>query len=270
LVIRYDMYEREPWFMALLAAGLGYAAMSACGLVEPLTMELWPGDPVPEAYLALVAATHEELARLAVVAALALLVPRQLNDPMDGIIYGSIVGVGMAVEESLFYLGLGGPPPGPLLPATEPVRLMGHLVLGGITGFGVGMARMRMPRAAMVLAGCLLVSTGIHTAWDWIAFAAGRCGRMALWQTAAAIALMLCGMIFYGMLVTVGSEWSRRIFAPQQPAKLWGWPFTVLRAGASPGLVPPRPRPCYTSVDTGESKSPGQSALPDSAEHPKR
>jgi hypothetical protein len=203
--------------------------MSFCGLVEALTMGLWPRAPVPEAYLALVAGTHEELGRLAIVAALAILMPRQFNDPMDGIIYGSIVGLGMAVEESVFYLGLGWPLPGPLLPATEPVRIMGHLALGGITGFAVGMARMRMRGTALALAGCLLVSTGIHTAWDWIAFAAGGSGRMTWWQTAAAIALMLGGMIFYGMLVTIGSEWSRRIFAPRQSAKLWGWPFALLR-----------------------------------------
>jgi RsiW-degrading membrane proteinase PrsW (M82 family) len=231
LVIRYDMYEREPWFMVILAAGLGYATMWMCGLIEPLTVALWPRPGAPAPYLAVVAGTHEELARLGIVAALAVLARNQFNDPMDGIIYGSIVGLGMAVEESLFYLGLGGPPPGPLLAASEPVRLMGHLVLGGITGFAVGMARMRMGGTALALAGCLSVSTGIHTAWDWIAYAAGRSGRMAWWQTAAAMTLMLGGMVFYAKLVTIGSEWSRRRFAPQRTASLWGWPFTRRRAG---------------------------------------
>lgn len=235
LVIRYDMYEREPWFMIVFAAGLGYAAMRACGAVEPLTMDLWPRRPVPVLYLALVAGTHEELARLAVVAALALFLPRQFNDPMDGIIYGSIVGLGMAVEESLFYLGVGGPPPGALLPASEPVRIMGHLVLGGISGFGVGMARMRMRRASTTLAGCMLVSVGIHATWDWIAFAACARGRMAWWQTAAAVTLMLAGMAFYGTLVAIGSGWSRRRFAPRRSASLWGWPFTPRRPGGRAG-----------------------------------
>jgi RsiW-degrading membrane proteinase PrsW (M82 family) len=225
LVVRYDMYEREPWFMVLLAAGLGYAAMAACGAIEPLTMALWPGRPVPLAWLALVAGTHEELARAAVVGSLALLLPRQLNDPMDGLIYGSIVGLGMAVEESLFHMGLGAPPPGALLPPSEPVRLMGHLVMGGISGFGIGMVRMRMRRGAAVLAGCLAVSIAIHAAWDWIAFSAGAAGRMAWWQTAAAVALMLGGMAFYGMLVTIGSASSRRHFAAQRGRPLWGWPF---------------------------------------------
>jgi RsiW-degrading membrane proteinase PrsW (M82 family) len=231
LVVRYDMYEREPWFMVAIAAGLGYAVMWACGLIEPVTAGLWPfpGGPGADAWNAAVAATHEELARLAIVAGLAVFVPRQFNDPMDGIIYGSIVGLGMAVEESVFHLGIGGAPAGPFLPPSEPVRLAGHLVMGGITGFAVGMARMRMRRTAFALVACLSVSMGIHFAWDVIAFAAGRAGRMAAWQTAAAVILMLGGMAFYGMLVTVGSDWSRRVFAPHSPARLWGWPITLLR-----------------------------------------
>ena len=42
----------------------------------------------------------------ALVVALALLIPSQFNDPMDGIIYGSLIGLGMAVLESIDYLNL--------------------------------------------------------------------------------------------------------------------------------------------------------------------
>lgn len=83
------------------------------------------------------------LAALLVVIGLATLVPRQFNDPMDGIIYGSLIGVGMAIDESVFFLGLGADPAAPLPPA-EIIRVTGHLVMGGITGFAIGMARMRM------------------------------------------------------------------------------------------------------------------------------
>ena len=224
LVYRYDMYEREPWYMIVLAGGLGVGAMWLAGHVEVFTIGLFGWSDV---VVSAVAATHEELARLLVVAAIALLIPRQFNDPMDGIIYGSVVGLGMAVEESIFFMDLW-ETPGPLLPPSEFIRLTGHLVLGGITTFAIGMARMRMRRWPVALAGCLGVSISLHFLWDWIAFSAARTGTMAWWQTLAAMAILLGGILFYGALVVQGSDWSRRVFAPDRPRSLWRWPFTLL------------------------------------------
>lgn len=184
--------------------------------------------PRPDMIVAAIAATHEELARLLVVIGLAIVVPRQFNDPMDGIIYGSLVGVGMAIDESLFYLGLGADPAA-LLPPAEIIRIAGHLVMGGITGFAIGMARMSLKGWPRVLAFCLVFSTGLHFLWDCVAFAAIRQGAMTPLQTAAAVGLMLGGILFYGVLVVVGSEWSRQVFAPHSVKSLWGWPFTLLR-----------------------------------------
>ncbi len=228
LVYRYDMYEREPWYMIVVAIGLGWGAMWLAGLAETWTMNLFGEPPRPDVIVAAIAATHEELARLLVVIGLAIFLPRQFNDPMDGIIYGSIVGVGMAIDESLFFLGLGADPAAPLPPA-EVIRIAGHLVMGGITGFAIGMARMSLKGWPRVLAVCLVVSIGMHFLWDCVAFAAGRQGAMTPWQTAAAVCLMLGGILFYGVLVVVGSEWSRQVFAPHSTKSLWGWPFTLLR-----------------------------------------
>ena len=226
LVYRYDMYEREPWYMLLIMAVLGGAAMSLTGKVEVFTLRLFQ-EPQSYPLIAIIASTHEEGARLILVAALAIFVPSQFNDPMDGIIYGSIVGLGMAVEESIGFMRLVHPE-ATLLPATEVVRLAGHLVLGGITAFALGMARMRMPRWKAALAGCLAFTVTWHFLWDWLAFTTMAEGRANLWQTLAAIVLMLAGMLLYGMLVVVGSDWSRKHFSPHSPRELWGWPFDVL------------------------------------------
>jgi RsiW-degrading membrane proteinase PrsW (M82 family) len=228
LVYRYDMYEREPWFMVVVAVGLGWVAMWLAGLAEGWTLDRFGEVPRPDVIVAAVAATHEELACLLVVIGLAKFVPRQFNDPMDGIIYGSLVGVGMAIDESVFFLGLGADTAAPLPPA-EIIRITGHLVMGGITGFAIGMARMRMKGWPRVLAFCLVFSIGLHFLWDCLAFSSIRQGVMTPLQTAAAIGLMLGGILFYGALVVVGSEWSRRVFAPQSMKSLWGWPFTLLR-----------------------------------------
>ncbi len=226
LVYRYDMYEREPWFMILLAAALGAGAMWLVGELEGLTIALL-GDAPADSLIAAVPATHEELARLIVVAGLAIFLPKQFNDPMDGIIYGSIVGLGMAINESIFYLQLWRPE-GWLLPPTEVIRLFGHLVMGGITGFAIGMARMKMPRWPRVLAACLAVSISLHYLWDLIAFASARTGSFRWSLNAAGIGLMLGGILFYGVLVVIGSDWSRQVFKPRSRRSLWGWPFTLL------------------------------------------
>jgi hypothetical protein len=116
---------------------------------------------------------------------------------------------------------------GPFPPPTELVRFMGHLVMGGITGFGAGMVRMRMPRRVPTLIGCVLVSMLLHFAWDWIAISADRADRMEWWQTASAMVIVLSGMLFYGALIIAGSDWSRNMFAPGSRRSMWGWPVTL-------------------------------------------
>jgi len=224
IVYRYDLYEREPWYMLLLAAGVGFGVMALMSVVEPWTLSLYGPEPRPDDVVAAVAATHEEMARLLIVAALAVVLPRQLNDPMDGLIYGSIVGLGMAIEESLFYLDLD-PAVGDVLPPTEIVRLCGHLVMGGITCFAIGMARFRMRGWAPALAGCVLLSMTLHFIWDHIAFNAGSKGVMSRGQTAAAVTVMIGGMLVYGRLTVTASRWSRAMFEPGSRRRLWGWPF---------------------------------------------
>lgn len=228
LVYRYDLYDREPWPMLLLAATAGFGVMWLLGDIEQWTIDLFRTAEWHNVVVSAVASTHEEGARLLIVALIAWLIPRHFNDPMDGIIYGSIVGLGMAIEESMSYLQLWRTPLSALPPATEFVRYAGHLVLGGITGFGVGMARMKMARWPRVLAGCLAVSLTIHFLWDWLAFTAGPKGKMEWHQTLAAVVLMGFGLLFYGMLVVVGSDWSRRVFDPHSVRQLWGWPITLL------------------------------------------
>ncbi len=232
LVYRYDMYDREPWYMVVLALLLGMGIMWLVGVVEAWSYRLLAHHMLSNAVAAAVPATQEEAARLIVVIAIALTLRRQFNDPMDGIIYGSLVGLGMAVTESIVFLRHH-ETAGALLPGTEVVRVCGHLAMGGITGFAVGMARLKMKGWWWALAVCLAVSMGIHFFWDWIAFEAGATGRMSATQSVSAAALLLFGMVFYGALVVKASAWSREIFGADGPQRLWGWPFTLLHRSRS-------------------------------------
>ena len=226
LVYRYDMYEKEPWYMLAGTAALGAATMWLLGYLEDLSLSFFP-PPRTSVVIAAVAATHEEFAKLGIVLVIALAIPSQLNDPMDGIIYGSIAGLGMAVEESVFYMSFSNPQ-GFLLPPSEVVRLVCHPLMGGICGFAIGMKRMQMSAWPSVLAGCMTLSLTFHFLWDWVAFSALFEGDKRWWPHIASALLMLAGILFYGGLVEIASDWSRQVFAPHGARSLWGWPLSLL------------------------------------------
>ncbi len=220
LVYRYDLYNREPWYLIALAAGLGFATMRVVAETE-----LWAlGLVATDAAEAAVAAILEETTRLAAVVAIAFVFPGEFDDPMDGIIYGSIVGLGMAAEESLHFLQ-GRSAAELFLFPQEVVRLLGHLVMGGIAGFGVGMGRMGAPgwRRALVLS--FSAAVALHFSWDWVALAAADRTTMSKGLALLAAAILLAGIGIYGMLVISGSRLSRQAFAPGSVRSLWGFPF---------------------------------------------
>ena len=213
LVYRYDLYNREPWYLIALAGGLGFAAMRAVAGAELWALGFVDSNPAEAA----VASILEEAARLAAVIVLALTFPRDFDDPMDGIIYGSIVGLGMAVEESLHFLRARSELDPVLLPV-ELVRLCGHLVMGGIAAVGVRVGwRAMLPSFAVALV--------LHYSWDWVALAAADRNGMSARLTLVAAAIMLAGIGIYGALVVIGSRLSRAAVAPASVRGLWGFPF---------------------------------------------
>ncbi len=220
LVYRYDLYNREPWYLLLFAAGLGFATMRVVAGTELWALGLVDADGAEAA----VAALLEETMRLVAVVAIAFAFPRKFDDPMDGIIYGSIVGLGMAVEESLHFLQARSAPELLLYPQ-ELVRLLGHLVMGGIAGFGVGVGRTGTPgwRRALVLS--FSAAVALHFSWDWVAIAAADGTKLSAGLSILASAIMLTGIGIYGTLVVKGSRLSRQAFAPGSVRSHWGFPF---------------------------------------------
>ncbi len=165
---------------------------------------------------ALYAGVTEEVGKVLAVLAVMVLFRRHFNDPLDGLIYGSFAGLGAAIEESIAVLGFADG--AILLPGQEPVRLAGHLIMGGIGGFGLGMRPLGVRRwylwALATLAGAAL----LHTLWDVVAFdahdRADLHGRATAWHTASGVVLMLVGMIAFRWLVLRGAAHSRRVFDP--------------------------------------------------------
>jgi RsiW-degrading membrane proteinase PrsW (M82 family) len=169
--------------------------------------------------MALLAAVVEELAKLGVVAAIALVDRRHFNDPLDGLVYGSLAGLGAAVEESVAFLRSASHAP-TLLPGSEVVRIAGHLVMGGMGAFGLGALRLGRPRAwTWVLSG-LAAAVTLHFLWDWNSLRAIT-NRRTL-EALPAVGLMLGGLVVWRRLVTIGLRWSKAVFAapPVEEARL--------------------------------------------------
>ncbi|MBX3322658.1 MAG: PrsW family intramembrane metalloprotease [Phycisphaeraceae bacterium] len=226
LINRYDLYDKEPWYMLLLAVILGTAFMhlSLDPQVWSITI-LYPHLSFAQS-LALVAATHEELAKLLAVILIATIFRGVFKDPMDGLIYGSMVGIGAAIDESFGLLSeLEGP-----LPPSEVVRIFGHAIFGGITGFGIGLYVIGHHRRHAFLALTLSASMLLHYLWDLATVELVEPSQTASFSCCM---IMLCGLAIYGRLICVAQYHSRKRFNPDHHHRLFGWPISLV-------LKPPR------------------------------
>ena len=218
-VYQHDRYEKEPWWAVLVAVAVGFGAMWLIGFADDaalLYFDLKRGDVAAKA---IVVALIEEFGKLFTILLLARVVlARQFNDPMDGLIYGRLAGLGMAVEESLLYLSLS--PPTVETLGVEVVRLFAHSLMAGLIGFAIGLgcapAHRRAPGAAVtrrsypaLVAGCLLLSTLLHFGWNVIAYARPD----ALVVKLIPMMVMLALMVTWRWLCAVAQTRSRAIFA---------------------------------------------------------
>ncbi len=208
LIRRYDLHDREPWWAVLLAVALGAVAMFIAGRTQVWILSAggsWAARNF-NLLMAICAGVTEEAAKALVVVMLAVVCRSIFNDPLDGLIFGALAGLGAALEESVVFL-LHEQRAG-VLPGTEPVRLMGHLVMGGISGFGFGsLARVGRSSPATLARWWIPVGLGLgiglHVLWDIVAFDAGDLGRMLAWHTASGMGLMAAGFVTFGLFVRI-------------------------------------------------------------------
>jgi RsiW-degrading membrane proteinase PrsW (M82 family) len=165
---------------------------------------------------AAVVAVIETAARMAMVFCVATFFRPRFTDPLDGLMYGTLGGLGMAIEESLLYLSFA--------PATahtlgaEVVRLFAHGLMGGLVGFAVGqwLRPNQNPTPRPILTGgCLAVALLVHFSWDYIAYQASRAALLRLLP----MLLMLALMLVWGGLVAYASEQLRGRAPAPAPAE---------------------------------------------------
>ncbi|MBU0705219.1 MAG: PrsW family intramembrane metalloprotease [Chloroflexi bacterium] len=147
----FDRYEKEP--LGLLVAAFLWGAVPAIifSIIAQLVLD------IPISYFVAPAASNlvgavlvapftEEIFKGAAVLLLLLLFRREIDSPLDGIIYGGLVGFGFAAVENVFYFadeltssGLGGVIFLAILRAF--VFGLNHALFTGLTGLGLALAR---------------------------------------------------------------------------------------------------------------------------------
>lgn len=209
LVRRYDLYEREPWYMVLVAVSLGVALMWTAGQIEDVVLHYLRLSQEQLAAKAAVVTAIEELAKLSAVLIVATVFRRHFTDPLDGIVYGTLGGLGMAIEESLLYLSLALDKDAATLGA-EVVRLFAHSLMGGLLGFAVGLTlRPGGPgkkRKVALPVTCVTVAVIVHFCWDYIAYRP----HVAAALRGVLMCLMLMLMLAWGATVAYAMDLSRR------------------------------------------------------------
>jgi RsiW-degrading membrane proteinase PrsW (M82 family) len=212
-VYHQDSAEREPWYGVIVAIATGFGVMWLLGLADQFALEsLCPDRSEVITRAALIALIEEGGKLLAVLLLARLLLRREFNDPMDGLIYGRLAGLGMAVEESLLYLSLAPPTLNTL--GMEVVRLFAHSLMGGIVGFAIGLGatpygqRQIYPRLVLV---CLALSTLMHFLWNTVAYthASGVAARLL------PMGVMLTLMLTWRWFCSIAQQRSRLLLAPQ-------------------------------------------------------
>jgi len=173
LIWRIDRYEREP--KPLLAAAFLWGAVPA--IVMSALIEMATDVPmvaISQGYgelvtSSLVAPPVEELAKGLALLGLFWLARGELDDVLDGIVYGSTIGFGFAMTENVFYFvgawqqsGFGD---WSMVVFIRAVAFgLSHATFTALTGIGVGLARFQRPgpRRWLLIAAGLAAATVAH------------------------------------------------------------------------------------------------------------
>ena len=222
MVYRYDMHEREPWWMLVGAAVAGGVLMWGAFELELLIQGL-AGASDRSVLKAALAGTIEEAAKLAVPVVILVFMKKHFNDPMDGLIYGSLAGLGAAVFEGAWYQWFVPALEGATIANTHgpnAMRLLMHTLWGGIVGSALGLIVMKKPWRSTLMRRVGLVML-IHFAWDlFIGFIPAD--QQNNWHRLLAAVLVGTSVAWYGLLVVQANKWSRSMHAPASKQRLVG------------------------------------------------
>jgi RsiW-degrading membrane proteinase PrsW (M82 family) len=172
-----DRWEPEPASLRIAAVAWGAVAAVVLALAVDLGITLLLGvadSPGRQAFSAVVQAPIvEELAKGAGVLLLLAVGRRAFDGPVDGVVYGALVGAGFAFTENILYFAES------LAGGAEQVTMtfllrgilspFAHVMFTAVTGYALGLAARRGVRGSGVLRswiGGLLGAVALHALWN--------------------------------------------------------------------------------------------------------
>jgi RsiW-degrading membrane proteinase PrsW (M82 family) len=188
-----DRLEPEPSVLMLLVFVLGCGAAFVTMLVRPILDGWLPFEPLwlrdlLDAFA--VTAGGEELVKFAAFFFGALW-HRELDEPMDGIVYGAAAGLGFASVENILYIVWADD--AMLIVSRGFTATLAHVACSGALGFAAGLARLRggCRRSLRLLAGIGAATVALHGLYDYFLFAHEDWGAVSLLAALPAMLLML-------------------------------------------------------------------------------
>ncbi|MGC9347214.1 MAG: PrsW family intramembrane metalloprotease [Anaerolineae bacterium] len=212
-----DRYEKEPWVLLAVAFVWGAVPSVILALILQIVLDI-PVMAISGSNqltydllgASVVAPLTEEAVKALALLALLLLLRREIDSPIDGVIYGGIVGFGFAAVENVFYLfgaysesGIGGVFGLAFLRAG--VFGLNHAMYTGFTGLGVALALevdRKLLKPVPVLVG-FAVAVGVHALHNALATLSSYGGTAALFVAVATdwlgvlILLLVAGITFW-------------------------------------------------------------------------
>lgn len=179
LVLRLDRYEVEPTraivaCFAWGAVGAVLLTLIAGAIFEQTLRRYLDAEELWFTQIALGAPVIEESFKGIAVLVLLLLARHEMDNVLDGLVYGALVGVGFAMTENVIYFGRayidgGFREFGNLVVARAVLGGLGHPAYTAITGAAIGWSRSRygkgFARAIVPVLGWA-IAVGLHMAWN--------------------------------------------------------------------------------------------------------
>ena len=180
LILQLDRYEHEPWLVlvaaflwgALVATFIAAMLNDLLGMAAGAVVGQTLGNMLESSAIAPIV---EEAAKGSALLILFFMVRREFDNTLDGIVYGSLVGIGFAMTENILYFGReyqedGLIGVGLLFYLRVVLGGLGHALYTGTTGAALGYAR----EAPNRWRGAIVVPIGYacavlqHASWNFL------------------------------------------------------------------------------------------------------
>ena len=165
-VIHKDRFEKEPMWLMVLAFCFGIFSVFPAGVSSVMGSQLFDvsGSFINTGlYAFLVVALSEEFAKFFFLRYI-LFKREEFNEPLDGIVYAVMIGMGFAAFENLLYVSDGGISVALLRMVTA---IPAHAIFAVVMGYHVGLAKFDLTHKTELLRKGLIYPILLHGAYDF-------------------------------------------------------------------------------------------------------